>query len=69
MVQLTQLLRNAIPGRGYDPRALQSRNRRTTLLGVLVLGFTGAVYTYSLTSVKQEDFSDVVPAERATPSK
>ncbi|RIB09175.1 hypothetical protein C2G38_2209581 [Gigaspora rosea] len=49
-------------GYGQTP-ALQRARRpffiRNTITGLLLLGFTGAVYTYSIMAVKQDDLSDV----------
>jgi hypothetical protein len=42
---------------------------RNTLTGLLLLGFCGGVYTYSIAAVKQDDFSDVVgPSEEERPN-
>lgn len=48
-------------GTSNPPRLLASFRRRNLALGAALFGFVGAVYTYTILSVKQEDFSDVKP--------
>eukprot|EP00048_Salpingoeca_helianthica_P014823 m.223738 g.223738 ORF g.223738 m.223738 type:complete len:55 (+) comp16312_c0_seq1:51-215(+) len=52
---------------GTAPRPIPHRKNAVTLLALSA--FVGVVYVYSITAVKQEDFSDVKPAKIVDPTK
>ncbi|CAG8811457.1 10482_t:CDS:2, partial [Cetraspora pellucida] len=64
--------------KGYSQSpALQRARRpffvRNVITGLLLLGFTGAVYTYSIMAVKQDDLGDIpmphLPADNKESTK
>eukprot|EP00036_Acanthoecidae_sp_10tr_P021560 CAMPEP_0206324386 /NCGR_PEP_ID=MMETSP0106_2-20121207/20485_1 /ASSEMBLY_ACC=CAM_ASM_000206 /TAXON_ID=81532 /ORGANISM="Acanthoeca-like sp., Strain 10tr" /LENGTH=130 /DNA_ID=CAMNT_0053756729 /DNA_START=13 /DNA_END=403 /DNA_ORIENTATION=- len=60
------LLKAAVP---VPPPGVSTEVRKKNVVIATMLGiFVAGTYGYSMTSVKQEDFSDVVPAASAVPT-
>lgn len=66
MPRLTRFLRMATQQpkilRGFTATELKKRERNNYFIGSSILFAVGAIYMYSMTAVKQEDFSDVEAA-------
>ncbi|CAG8540386.1 8796_t:CDS:2 [Acaulospora morrowiae] len=53
---------HASKGHGFTPALHRARRRflvRNSVTGLLLLGFVGAVYSYSFLAVKQDDLGDI----------
>jgi len=66
MPRLSGILRMAANApkivRGFTAEELKKRERNNYFIGSTIMFLVGGVYMYSMTAVKQEDFSDVEAA-------